>query len=540
MVQRHQVFVVARVCVTPDNSDRRQYRCIAALHHEWCYGRLPLQAVNLFKRLTRVPANAALIEEELATYYKGKKESKDYPCPYTAFLVEAAFCIDLTRSPRPILSRVAPMWIDMGSTGGVDNNDGLTILDVTKPRNPSYCYVSVNQWGFGSQLPLMTPLRAAEYLRSYRDHRVPENPRQTGGTEWEMWNLEAVANLDDMPLIPMKTLGLVWPGEYGRFADEEAPSEESGPDSFNDSGVDALRQQASLSSEDVALLTRASKAEDSDIVNLSRFPLTPNQLFSILGELGSFRRLDVSYNSAVGKDVFLKILKAFQDLSWINIMHCPISRDDLIELASTEPQIFRGSIGAIIHPAFFLTPGTYWDHPRPSTIPDFPIAFRLCIIASMSNSDFEFAYLPFFRMDELVQNLTDLLDLMETEDLRYGGVHASILASALRRPDQSWQDRYIQLVPGCSAKMEYEPLKEGYELLIRVSSSKDVRYGVFPPLVEGKTEHAESDMLEMAEFLERLKDEGAPVSDESAAKRLVELCSKMRRLTMECLTSPRG
>lgn len=86
MGKRHQIFVLAHVRVAPGRP--RQYRCIVPLHHQWCYGELPLFAVNSFKRLARVPENTALIEEELATYHERKAESPDCPCPYASLLAE--------------------------------------------------------------------------------------------------------------------------------------------------------------------------------------------------------------------------------------------------------------------------------------------------------------------------------------------------------------------------------------------------------------------------------------------------------------------
>jgi hypothetical protein len=350
----------------------------------------------------------------------------------------------------------------------------------------------------------------------------------------EILNVQAIANLDDMPLIPRKTLGLVWPRQYGRRFQDEGPSSPDSP-----SNLDALREQVSLSPEDVALLAKATREDLGDVVDLSRFPLTPSQLFSILGELGGFQRLDISYNEEVNKEVFINILKTFQDISWINVMHCPISQDDLVELAGTEPRIFR-SIGAIIHPTFFrpTEAHSYDEREDPPFKTNFPTAFRLCIINERS-SFFQFIYLPFFRTDELVQNLIDLVELMQDVTIWPGDLPLSILASALRtEPEQGWQDRHIQLVPHSSEEEWYEPLEGGYEFLVQVRDPKDLRYGVFPPIPPGKTERTELDMVEMDEFLERLREEGAtPPCEEVAARRLVELCSKMKKLPMESLKS---
>jgi hypothetical protein len=52
----------------------------------------------------------------------------------------------------------------------LDNNDGITVIDVTDPESPAYCFVSV--YGLGcsedtSNIQDMTPLSATQYLRAY-------------------------------------------------------------------------------------------------------------------------------------------------------------------------------------------------------------------------------------------------------------------------------------------------------------------------------------------------------------------------------------
>lgn len=118
MGQRHQIFVVARVSVSPGQP--RQYRCIAALHHRWHYGISPLYSANSFKRLARVRENAALIEEELSTYHErlGNDKSPARPCPYTSMLAQSAYSVDLMRDGYPYFANVSVLEANMGSSGG--------------------------------------------------------------------------------------------------------------------------------------------------------------------------------------------------------------------------------------------------------------------------------------------------------------------------------------------------------------------------------------------------------------------------------------
>ncbi|KAJ2926097.1 hypothetical protein H1R20_g10998, partial [Candolleomyces eurysporus] len=526
MGQRHQIFVVARVSVAPGKP--RQYRCIAALHHQWCYGKLPLYAINSFKRLARVPENAALIEEELATYHERKKFLPGRPCPYTSYLTESAFSVDLVRESGPYSSGVLILDADMGSRDG-DNNDGITILDVTTPRNPAYCLVSI--YGLEVEVdiqPTMTPLTAAQYLRSYYPI---DNPREYDAEdmEQERYNLGAIANLDDMPLIPITTLAKVWPNEYAAPNDgpqDSEPSDGSKADSAEAAGftaqltaypaeIDALRKRSTLSTEDIAQLTTASKGamEPDGIVDLARFPLTADQILAILKELHDFKRLDVSHCQAVDSRVFLHLVKTYKHLRWINILHCPISEEDLKELVINDPRRFR-SIEAILHPTFLT-----------GQIPaDFPQAFRLaCISGSWRPVDS--VALPFFVTDQLVQNLLDLCSNIDA----YSTPHSSVLASIRRSPDQSWQDRAIQLVPDCDRR-ERNNFREGYQFLVLYAQKK---YGILPPLAPGQANYTDSDVIGLELFLKRLEEEGSPSTDVGAANRLLDLVAGMKLLTAE-------
>ena len=70
MGQRHQAFVIARV--RPHSADSStgtppKYHCIAALHHQWCYGRLALQAAYRFITKAMQMNNAQIIRAEIAS-----------------------------------------------------------------------------------------------------------------------------------------------------------------------------------------------------------------------------------------------------------------------------------------------------------------------------------------------------------------------------------------------------------------------------------------------------------------------------------------
>lgn len=107
MGQPHQLFLVARVRPAP--GEPKEYRCVAAFCHNWCYAKLPLYCANRFKRLARTKANAALIQRDLDLYHEGVQHSPETPCPYISFLASAAFTTDLDHvgdRPRAYFSRI--------------------------------------------------------------------------------------------------------------------------------------------------------------------------------------------------------------------------------------------------------------------------------------------------------------------------------------------------------------------------------------------------------------------------------------------------
>lgn len=107
MGQRHQAFLVARV--VPHGENKAKYRCIAAYHHQWCYGTLPLRAARRFLTLVRRKDNAEIIREELrridGKYTHGKKSNiPKIPCPFASTLLGLSWSVELTES-FPYLSR---------------------------------------------------------------------------------------------------------------------------------------------------------------------------------------------------------------------------------------------------------------------------------------------------------------------------------------------------------------------------------------------------------------------------------------------------
>ncbi|KIP10591.1 hypothetical protein PHLGIDRAFT_101003 [Phlebiopsis gigantea 11061_1 CR5-6] len=157
MGQRHQAFLIAKV--KPHGSSEANYRCIAAYHHQWCYGSLPLRATRRLLTLVKQPENAEIIREEIRAI-DGKQKLSDVPCPFASTIVGAAWNVDLSEG-NVMLSGVSLennlLPTSMGCWDG-DNNDGITVIDVTNPEDPSYCFLNDAE-----------PLTGEQYIAGYYD-----------------------------------------------------------------------------------------------------------------------------------------------------------------------------------------------------------------------------------------------------------------------------------------------------------------------------------------------------------------------------------
>ncbi|KAJ2923187.1 hypothetical protein H1R20_g13903, partial [Candolleomyces eurysporus] len=358
----------------------------------------------------------------------------------------------------------------------------------------------------------------------------------------ERYCLEAIANLDDMPLIPISTLAKVWPHEYVVANDELRDSLADASGLESDTGtttqlvtypteIAAFRRQSALSAEDMTRLTTVLKgAMDPDaVVDLSRFPLTTNQILSVLEELHDFKRLDVSHSQAVDSCVFLHILKTYKRLRWINILHCPISMDDLKELMTNNRQRFR-SIETILHPAFLT-----------GKLPaDFPRAFLVTYLFKTALPSY--VALPFFSADQLVQNIFGILANVHTAAQMPS---LTIVASSHLAQDQNWSNRAIQVVPDRnlddgSTSFYYLHDKEVYQLVVWADYLGNKTYGILTPLAPEQSKRTDSNVIEMDSFLKRLEDEGSGPTDAAAVKRLLELCANIKLMNVEQVLNPYG
>lgn len=124
MGQRHQVFLIARVTPHGKPLGETRYRCIAAFHHQWCYGRLPLRAATRFITLIKQKENAEIIREEINDIhglygeFGTLPELPEVPCPFAHFLMHSAWTSDLNDPMEFYESRGCVLPAGMGTRHG--------------------------------------------------------------------------------------------------------------------------------------------------------------------------------------------------------------------------------------------------------------------------------------------------------------------------------------------------------------------------------------------------------------------------------------
>ncbi|RDX52980.1 hypothetical protein OH76DRAFT_1553682 [Lentinus brumalis] len=249
MGQRHQVFLLARVRphgAPPGHPGTR--RCIAALHHQWCFGSLPLRAMRRLITLISQPDNATVVRAEVRAIqdrYGGPEVDSDTPCPFTANLLLTAWTVDLDlESFYASGGFLLEAWI--GCWDGA-NDDGISVLDVTDPEKPAYCFLTKYEHS-GKPGQRDAPLDAQSYLGLYYDSNggeVGDDDDNVGDAEddsdgehneesvddkakgdnqdakslttrqWGESLRNAVQALENVPVLPVSVLREAWP--YVRF-----------------------------------------------------------------------------------------------------------------------------------------------------------------------------------------------------------------------------------------------------------------------------------------------------------------------------------
>ncbi|KAI0043329.1 hypothetical protein FA95DRAFT_1563456, partial [Auriscalpium vulgare] len=566
MGQRHQAFVIARVRPHGAASSELKYRCIAAYHHQWCYGTLPLRAVLRFVDLIKQDDNAMLVRAEIdemhGKYGRWEDEPKmpEVPASVVAFLLATSLSIAL-EAEEVYVSGVSfennLLDADMG-TGDGDNEEGITIIDVTDPTAPRYCFNTI----YGP------PLSALQYVRGY--YAVSDDAL-AGKVKLERApqdTIELITAMKAIPMITSEMLHEAWPSDYehtvttdaAKAEREEPPvelpsmramtlrvaiahtldSEEGDTSGLEDwmwqpemltFARAALRERNPFPNTGVPLLkaivARGLEADPSSI-DLSGFVLSSAQIAQIVTGGASLRTVTLSNNAIVTVEAVRHVLTAAPNLERLVLLGCPAITDAaLVALVEAEPALFY-RIGALLHPAF-LTAGDV----------NYANAFSLVLFDRQSIQTFS---RPYFTPEGVVDALTVLLGaLVRTHNLSMFTLMQSALVShvamsaAPLRTGQTWATRSTALIPLFSHRAMHG---EGWCFLFRMDQfgRKPNSYGFVRFFAEGAEETAAEEqgdgecakkiaseegaspavgeVLDMRAFLARMVAEGRPAAPE--------------------------
>ncbi|KAJ6599201.1 hypothetical protein DFH09DRAFT_28564 [Mycena vulgaris] len=558
MGQRHQVFIVARVAA--HNTTVPRYRCVGAYHHQWCYGRLPLMATRRFLSLVKQKDNAKIVEEEIRAlqgkYSLGKTKPSlpAVPCPYTLFLLASAWCVDLEGYYASGVSFENGMLdANMGSSGG-DNNDGISVIDITDPANPSYCFVSV--WGLeaSGKVQNRVPLSAEQYARAYYPVPTDAEKAENGVKETEEDVQQKIESLRDERIMTLDVLAEAWPTEYksstSTSAEDPAPSSNPIPSladlalkpavehGIKTDGTEeleglvwlpgkakliksALQGQDPFPDSGMALLVKVIQHEvgsDKTALDLSGLSLSDTQIISLptLLEMKEIELLQLSHNSNITVDGLRQVLSSIPMLRRLVLLDTSISDEQIYQLLTEEPELFY-ALEELIHPALMSSQ-------NPARYPN-RFAYVGVGAPSMA-SGVSSASLAIFTPATVVQSLTDYLaPIADTGPAEmYGYLGSSLVpqvafASGVRREGEPWGERRVHCFPSrCDTPFHGTGWLFAFSWdMYQVAGASSNRYGFVK--AAGDSGGALK-ICDLGAFLEEMALEGRPPASEHAVQKL--------------------
>jgi hypothetical protein len=207
MGQRHQLFVIAKIA--------NRYRGLAVFHHQWLYGAAALKRCLGLLAIFSASPNRLPIQQELAAARRYDEDfwtkprsynESEVPFPFisTCLLLGASFDAKEGNNATLILEP-----FNMAFDGG-DNNDGITVIDITNLSHVRYCFIIWDKhYDRGEEqlsVPRMTPLSGPTYLGAYYDAE-----ERSKNAEFRA----LMQKYDYWELIDVDTLANTWPqGEW--------------------------------------------------------------------------------------------------------------------------------------------------------------------------------------------------------------------------------------------------------------------------------------------------------------------------------------
>ncbi|KAG6890184.1 hypothetical protein C0995_010889 [Termitomyces sp. Mi166 len=567
MGQRHQAFLIAEI--VPHGKTDAKYRCVAAMHHQWCYGSLPLRATRRLLTLLKKPEHEKIILQELRALdgkygrWRAPPKTPQVPCPFSSFLMVSSFNIDLSinsEEQEPYVSGVsiehALLDANMGSSEG-DNNDGITVIDITDPRNPAYCFVFLGQ---------MIPLTANDYIRNY--YQLPKSGKLKDSGEMI---LSVIAALEGERLVTLQMLVEAWPEEYkeslGKQINDQSTEPELGPiapDSLvpllsdlalkptvehaletgdtkdieqlvwlpgkAEAIIGILKAHEPFPDSGVSLLAQAFKNLNRGSIDLSAFSMSTIQIISVMANVSNVQILDLSHNPLVTGDTIRAILESIPTLKRLVLLDTSVTDEALSSLFRDHQKLFF-NLEALTHPLLL--------NGRSSR---FPNAFAIIVYDQMMHF-VTTASIPFFTPSFIVQALTDYLRAA-LHVVFFNSFTSTIapqvaFSSTIRKDTETWANRTVPMV---ASFFRYRALSgEGWIFGLDTSVTSN-SYGFIetkPDNIdtsermtsEGPATNKELDrvkrVIDLREFLAEMESEGRPSAPPPAVE---ELCTILDQL----------
>ncbi|KZT19500.1 hypothetical protein NEOLEDRAFT_1232954 [Neolentinus lepideus HHB14362 ss-1] len=115
----------------------------------------------------------------------------------------------MSAAPRQVVSGMVMNHTRSWLTAPIGNDDGISVIDITDPSNPAYCFVSIRGLSTYYQPRQMHPLSGTEYVHAY----YPSPSVTTGDAEADIQTL--LTALQGYERIDRQALFESWPTEYG-------------------------------------------------------------------------------------------------------------------------------------------------------------------------------------------------------------------------------------------------------------------------------------------------------------------------------------
>ncbi|KAI5889170.1 uncharacterized protein SCHCODRAFT_02585197 [Schizophyllum commune H4-8] len=546
MGQRHQAWIIAQV--KPHGGGKPRYRCIGGLHHQWCYGSLPLKGLIRIATLLKQKPNAEIVQEELRSI-EGKYGSHldeapkipNCPCRYTTFLLNLAFNADLDSDS------VSGQYFSNGSLGNVlpaswgcwdgDNNDGLTIIDVTDPYNPRYCFLGGNE----TETEDTGRLTAQKYLEAYYDIEL-EDPQMRAHLQQVLdackgFELIDVAALREAFPSDFKGPPSVKKAEEEKTAKKEVPSLTSltlGPvvKQAVQSGeleaiepiliqadklpqiLEALRVvQAPFPDSGLAFVSKVIEATSS-FEDLKGIQLSGEQLTKVIPVDISNDVLDLSGNAVLTADGLRALLAHNSKIRRLVLFRTAISNEDMYKLLET-PTLF-GHIEELVHPLLIS-----WKRDA------FPATFTLQHVSdSMSfNVGGGVLSVPIMSLNNLAEGLGRLVaGLLDPQNAMSFGAGDAPFEAALSTghipAGKTWGERAVWCTPVRTQRAA--PSSWTFVLKWASFGVGDSQYGLINTKVGADGTKAVTAHSAQS-FLDALQEEGYPAPSEAVAQKWSEI-----------------